>query len=401
MKDYPVLRLRKGREISLVYRHPWIFSGALEKTEHKPPHGALVHLHGADGSVMATGTWSAYSSIAVRIFEFRDSVIDLEWFKRMFEEADYRRVILGYGPGTATTGYRVVFGESDGLPGLVVDRYSDIFVMQLSTKGMDNLRSVAVEALTDIFSPRAIIERSDLKVRREERMPMLTQQLLGEPPGLVAFQEKGMHFLAAPAEGQKTGFYLDQKDLRQTITRYARGRRVLNLFSNSGASGIAAMKGGALSVHNVDCQKEVLDLCEAHAAMNGIDGQHFTTEKADIFSYFDYSRLGTYDMVILDPPALIKTKKDLEDGLRAYHFLNRAAIRLLNEGGILVTSSCSHFLKEDEFALVLRRASVQAESTLQILDMVRQSSDHPQSVYFPEALYLKSFVCLLLPLRHR
>lgn len=400
MKDYPVLRLRKGREISLVYRHPWIFSGALEKTEHKPPHGALVHLHGADGSVMATGTWSAYSSIAVRIFEFRDSVIDLEWFKRMFEEAYYRRYILGYGPGTATTGYRVVFGESDGLPGLVVDRYNDIFVMQLSTKGMDNLRSVAVEALTDIFSPRAIIERSDLKVRREERMPMLTQQLLGEPPGLVAFQEKGMHFLAAPAEGQKTGFYLDQKDLRQTITRYARGRRVLNLFSNSGASGIAAMKGGALSVHNVDCQKEALDLCETHAAMNGIDGQHFTTEKADIFSYFDYSKLGTYDMVILDPPALIKAKKDLEDGLRSYHFLNRAAMRLLNKGGILVTSSCSHFLKEDEFALVLRRASVQAESTLQILDMVRQSPDHPQSVYFPEALYLKSFVCLLLPLRH-
>lgn len=400
MKDYPVLKLRKGREISLIYRHPWIFSGALEKTEQKPVHGALVHLLGADDSVMATGTWSAHSSIAVRAFEFGDSVIDKEWFERKIEEAVHRRELLGYGPGTATTGYRVIFGESDGLPGLVVDRYDDVFVMQISTKGMDNLRSVAVEALTDIFKPRAIVERSDVKVRSEERLPMVAQQLVGEPPGLIAFQEKGMHFLAAPTEGQKTGFYLDQKDLRSIITRYARGRKVLNLFSNSGASGIAAMKGGALSVHNVDCQAEALELCGAHAAMNDIDGQHFTTEKADIFSYFDYSRLGTYDMVILDPPALIKSKKDREDGLRSYHFLNRAAMRLLRKGGILVTSSCSHFLKEDDFAVVLRRASVQAEAGLHILDVVRQSPDHPQSIYFPEALYLKSFVCLLSPLRH-
>jgi len=400
VKEYPVLQLRKGREISLIYRHPWIFSGALEKTEYKPPHGSLVHLAGAGDSVLATGTWSAHSSIAVRIFEFADTAIDIKWCIRKLREAEKRRELLGYGPGTSTTGYRVVFGESDGLPGLVVDRYGDVLVVQISTKGMDNLRPLLVEALTDVFQPSAIVERSDMKVRQEERLPQVAQMLLGEPPGLVDFLENGMHFLADPIDGQKTGFYLDQKDLRTVIRRYAKGRRVLNLFSNSGASGIEAMRGCALSVHNVDSQTEALALCNTHAAMNGVDEQLFTTEKADIFSYFDYSRPGTYDMVILDPPALMKSKKDREDGLRSYHFLNRAAMRLLKEGALLVTSSCSHFLKEDEFAVVLRRASVQAEASLHILDVVRQSPDHPQSVYFPEASYLKSFVCLLSPLVH-
>lgn len=400
MADYPVLRLRKGREVSVVYRHPWVFSGAIEKADVKPPHGALVRLLHNDGTFAAIGTWSAHSSIAVRIMDFADTVIGREWLIDRIRGADLKRRLMGYGPGTLTTGYRAVFGESDCLPGLVVDRYEDVLVMQISTKGMDALRPLVVEALKEVFRPLAVVERSDMRVRSEERLPLTVQILEGGEPGMVHFRENGLDFLACPTTGQKTGFYLDQKDLRAVIARHARGRKVLNLFSNSGASGIAAMMGSAESVHNVDCQADALELCNEHACMNGIDSRLFTTEKADIFSYFDYSRLGRYDMVILDPPALIKSMKDREEGLRSYHFLNRAAMRLLNDGAVLVSSSCSHFMKEDDLAVVLRRASVQAEGRLHVLDVVRQSPDHPVSVYFPEAAYLKSFVCLFSTAGH-
>jgi 23S rRNA (cytosine1962-C5)-methyltransferase len=265
--------------------------------------------------------------------------------------------------------------------------------MQISTAGMDKLRNLAVDALQKVFKPGCLIERSDIASRQDEGLPERVETIHGSESGRIEFLEHGTRFLAEPTGGQKTGFYLDQKDLRREIRRLATGRRVLNLFSYTGSNGVAALQGGAVSVHHVDSSESALALCQTHAELNGLDGSKITIECADVFQYFNAAPASKYDMVILDPPALIKSQKDTESGRKAYHFLNRAAMRSLAEGGILVTSSCSSFFTEDDLAFTLRRASVQSGMSLSLLKMVRQSPDHPISIYFPEAAYLKSFLC--------
>ncbi|HTK05379.1 MAG TPA: class I SAM-dependent rRNA methyltransferase [Candidatus Eisenbacteria bacterium] len=393
--SYPVVTLQKGKEVNAAFRHPWIFSGALTKRPDDVGHGEIVRVEDVGGKVIGTGTYSGKSSIAVRLLEFGDKevVIDEAWFAKKFKESDDRRRLHGYGPGEATDGYRAVFGEADGLPGLVVDRYKDVLVLQISTAGMDARREEIVAALRKVFSPSAIIERSDLAVRKEEALSDETGTLFGETPEEVAFKEHGMNFSADVVGGQKTGFFLDQKSLRSAIARYAAGREVLNLFSYTGAAGVAAIKGGAKSVLNVDASVTALEGCRRMAELNGIEPHVFTTEESDAFQFLSAKTEPAFDMVLMDPPALIKSQRDGEEGKKAYHFLNRAALRLVRDGGVFVTSSCSHFLNEEDFAFTLRRASVQAGVRLDVMEVVRQAPDHPLSVYFPESAYLKSFIC--------
>jgi 23S rRNA (cytosine1962-C5)-methyltransferase len=304
---------------------------------------------------------------------------------------------MGFGPDSGTTGYRVAFGESDGLPGLVIDRYGDVLVFQLSTAGIDALREDIVAALSDLFSPQAIVERSDLAVRREERLEEAVEVREGEPPERAQFLEHGLPFLADPLRGQKTGFFLDQRDLRRLVrTLGARpgleGGSVLNLFSYSGATGICALAGGASRVHNVDGSEAALSYAREHAALHELADERMTAERADVFQWLGAHMEPAYDAVLLDPPALIKSQRDVEQGRRAYHFLNRSALRLVKDGGLLVTSSCSHFFTEEDLAFELRRAGAALGLTLHTLATVRQSADHPTSIYFPEAAYLKSLV---------
>jgi len=392
---YDKISLRSGKEVNVQYRHPWIFSGALSEPPDRSRHGSLILVADSRGRVIGTGTLSAKSSIAVRIFEFGEAVIDRAWFASRLTEAEEARRLLGFGPGMPTDGYRAVHSEADGIPGLVVDRYRDVLVMQISTAGLDLLRDEVVAALLDIYRPRAIIERSDLTVRREEGLPDIVSARHGDDAGVVEFLENGRKCLADVMGGQKTGFFLDQRDLRRRLAEFSSNRDGLNLFSYSGAGAVAALAGGATRVHNVDSSAAALELGRRQAAINGIDPERFTTEEADIFQYLGANREPCRDLVIMDPPALIKSKNDAEEGRRAYHFLNRAALRLVRDRGVFVTSSCSHFLPEDDLAFILRRASLQAGVRLKILDVVRQSPDHPQSVYFPESAYLKSFICLV------
>jgi 23S rRNA (cytosine1962-C5)-methyltransferase len=246
-----------------------------------------------------------------------------------------------------------------------------------------------------VFAPKTVTERSDQPVRREEKLGEVVKVQFGEPVREVAYHENGLKCFADVAGGQKTGAFFDQKDLRQFLATHpiVKGRSVLNLFSYTGLSGIAAVKGGATRVHNVDGSEDALLGCAKHAELNGVDAAAFSTEKADIFQWFNDNAESTYDMVVLDPPALIKANRDVEEGKKAYHFLNRAAMRAVKDGGILVTSSCSHFFPEEDLAFTLRRASVQAGVRLHVLEVIRQSPDHPQSVYFPEGTYLKTFIC--------
>ena len=389
---YPVLPLKPDKVASVAFHHPWIFSGALGK--HDPTeHGSLVHVADPKGKILGTGTYSNRGSIAVRVFEFDKTEITVDWFIKRFQEAQDRRALMGFGHGTDTTGYRVVFGESDNLPGLIVDRYESVLVMQLATAGIDRLRPLLIEALMRAFQPASLIDRSDMPGRQDEGLSAHAEIVLGSDPGGVEFTEYGSWFLAEPISGQKTGFYLDQKDLRREIQRLAADRRVLNLFSYTGSNGVAALKGGAKSVHHVDSSEPALALCGQHLELNSLDPSKMTTECADVFQWLDAHPKDRYDMIIIDPPALIKSQKDMESGRKAYHFLNRAALRMLNDGGILVSSSCSAFFTEPDFSFTLRRASVQAETTLHPIKVIYQSTDHLVSVYFPEAAYLKSFVC--------
>ncbi len=392
---YPEIKLKPGKEANLIYRHPWVFSGALSRKPDNLANGSLVTVADANGKPLGTGIYSQHSQISVRVLEFAELAIDQQWFAQKFLAAEERRRTLGYGRESGTTGYRLIFGEADGVPGLIVDRYDDVFVIQSAVAGVDRLKTDIVAALVTLFQPRAIVERSDLPVRHEEELEQVTGLLYGEIDAPVPFLENGLRFEADVIAGQKTGFYLDQKDLRREIMALAQGREALNLFSNSGSFAIAALKGGATRVLNVDSSGPALDLCYHFAEMNDLDKAKIEDSCSDVFSWLSERQPPSYDMIILDPPALIKSRSDAESGKKAYHFLNRAAIRMLRPGGILVTSSCSAFFTEEDFLFMLRRAAVQAKRGLHLLRYVPQAPDHPWSAFFPESKYLKSFICLI------
>ena len=390
---YPTIVLKSSRPGSHLSRHPWIFSGAVKRTGDLPRHGEMVTVRTQEGDLVGTGTWSNSSMIAVRLFTFGDSLIDNAWLRYRIQEADRRRTLMGFGPGTTTTGYRVVYGESDWLPGLVVDRYDDCLVLQVATAGMEMLKEHIIESLTDLFSPKVIFERSDLNARSEEGLEPIVTCHRGDFPELVPFYEHGRHCLADIAHGQKTGFFLDQRELRDTVQQLAEGARVLDLFSYTGATAAAALLGGARRVTCVDGSEPALEICEKHVRANKCDPAQLETEKADVFQWLSDRSEPAFELVLLDPPALIKTRKHTEQGRKGYHFLNRAALRLVTDGGLFVTSSCSAYFGEDDMLVTLRRAADQAGVRLQLLKVIRQAADHPLSIYFPESGYLKSFVC--------
>lgn len=392
---YPTLRLLPGKEPSVIFGHPWIFSGALEKPASSIPHGSFVHVLGYQEEILCTGSYSTHGSIAVRVFDYGEVEIDQAWIEEALKQSLEKRQLMGFGVGTSTTGYRVVFGEADGIPGLVVDRFDRTIVFQIATAALDGLRAELIQAIMNVLQPDVVIERSDIASRSEEGLEDVVAVHIGTDPGSIPFLENGMELHAEPTTGQKTGFFLDQKDLRKWIlahTSVFQGAKVLNVFSYTGATGVAAMKAGAASVLNVDSSEVALEGCLKHATLNDIDARVFETHKEDAFQFLGSAEEGSFDVVIIDPPALIKSKRDTEEGKKAYHFLNRAAMKLVRNGGVLITSSCSHFLSEEDFQFLLRRGSIQSECRLETLAVIRQAADHPSSIYFPEANYLKSFV---------
>lgn len=400
MSDYPILKLKKGKEVSLKYRHPWVFSGALDDSGENSvkdlaAHGSLVRVADFTGAILGTGTFSNQSMIAVRIFDFNDSVIDRDWILKKINEAFSYRQFMGYG-SSETTGFRLCFSESDSLPGLIVDKYEDILVLQISTKGMEQLKPIVIDVLREIFSPSAILEKSEIPVRNEEGLKPFSGVLWGKSDEPVVFKENGLKFTCDPLNGQKTGFFMDQKDLRSAIGKLSAGRAVLNLFSYTGSMAVYALINGAKSVLNVDGSDWALEECFKNAKLNKIKKSSISTEKADIFAWLTRPiHSPEYDMVIVDPPAIIKTRGDIENGKKAYHFLYRAAMRLVKDKGIFVASSCSHYLSADDLRMTLHRAAVQNNLTLRIIGEYGQSADHPVALNFSESGYLKSLIGLV------
>jgi len=384
--------LAKGREKSLLRRHPWIFTSAIASYRGKLHSGDTVEILSADGTWLARGAWSPTSTIRVRVWTFdQDEVIDNAFFLRRIELAIKARTNLT----PITNACRLVAGESDGLPGLTIDRYDQVLVCQLLSAGAERHRDKLVWALRKLFPDDVIVERSDVQVREKEGLPLQSQVLHGEINGPVTITEQGHHFEVDVLSGHKTGFYLDQRRNRSRIAAYAAGRSVLNCFSYTGSMAVYCLAAGASHVTNLDSSESMLEVAARHITLNGLDTTCYEQQTADVFSILrKYRAEGRrFDMIILDPPKFVEHKQQLTQACRGYKDINLLAMQLLNPDGILATFSCSGLMPEDLFHKVVADAALDAGRTVQYLEKLSQDSDHLVLSTYPEGYYLKGLLC--------
>jgi 23S rRNA (cytosine1962-C5)-methyltransferase len=381
--------LRPGRDVPVRAGHPWIFSRAIASGLDAAEAGEPVRVLAAGGRFVAGGYVNPRTAIAVRVLTLDDEPIDDRLVARRVDEAlALRRAVVP----ADTTAYRVVNGEGDRVPGVVVDRYGDFLVCQLLTAGAARLAGGVVEALRTRLSPRGIYERSEGGVRAEEGLGGARGVLAGEePPARLTVTENGMHLLADVLHGQKTGLFLDQRDNRARIRTLASGLRVLNAFAYTGGFAIAAALGGATHVVSVDSSRLALGLGEAAWPENGLAPERATWIEADVFEYLRASR-ERFDVIVLDPPPFVRRRRDLQAGLRGYLDVNLQALRHLEPGGWLLTCSCSQHLDRDSFRQVIAGAARDVGRPLQLVEEHGHPPDHPVALAHPEAEYLKALL---------
>jgi len=387
----PSLWLRPDRDRSLLRRHPWVFSGAVARVEGSPAPGATVTVRAADGTVMGSAAYSPESQIRARIWTFDPAaVVDNALVAgAVLAAAERRSDLLGGGTDSA----RIVFSEADGVPGLVADRYGDTVVCQFTTAGAEAWREVLADSLFALPGVECVYERSDADVREREGLPPRVGLLRGKQPSpdLVA-HEAGFRFAVDAAGGHKTGFYLDQRNARAEVARLASGRRVLNVFSYTGAFSVIAAARGAASVTSIDSSGPALAVAARNAELNGVDIGELM--EADAFTALRglRDRARQYDLICLDPPKLANSERQLDKASRAYKDLNLLALKLLAPGGVLLTWSCSGAMTMDLFQKVVAGAALDARRSARIVGRLHQPSDHPVPLAFPEAEYLKGLV---------
>jgi 23S rRNA (cytosine1962-C5)-methyltransferase len=381
-----VVTLAPGRESRPNAGHPWIYRSDIARTDGPAPPGAVGVVRDHRGRFLGQATVNLASQIAARLLSRSDEPIDGAFVERRLREALARGGRLATGPGAC----RVVFGESDGLPGLVVDRYGDLLVVQVLTAGMERLRGALVDALRRVLGPRAIYERSDASARKLEGLELRAGFAWGGGETGVWFREGDLDFFADVAAGQKTGFFLDQRENRQAVGTLARDREVLDCFCYSGGFSVSAAGGRAASVVGVDISPEALSWAERAAARNGLAARcaFLAANAFDQLRAFD--RQGRrFGMVVLDPPAFTKGRAALAGALRGYKEINLRAMRLLAPGGILATCSCSYHVEAPTFLEMLRSAAADARREFRLLDFRTQAADHPILLAAKETQYLK------------
>ncbi len=383
--------LKPNRDKPLRHKHPWVFSGAIERIDPAITDGDVVDVTTTRGEFLGRGYLNRKSQIVVRVLTWDQSEAIDEgfWARRLALAVSWRMM----GPHEAR---RLVNAESDGLPGLIVDRYGDWLVPQFLTLGIERCKSIIVQQLNSILRPRGIYERSDVDVREKEGLSAASGVLLGvEPPDQVEIEEHGLRYLVEIKRGHKTGFYLDQRENRQKVQAYVGKGEVLNLFSFSGAFAVSALKAGARSVVNVDSSADALQLAKENLRLNGLSVNDADFVEADVFSYLRQLRAEqrTFDVIIADPPKLAQTQSQIERAARAYKDLNLIALQLLRPGGYLITFSCSGLISPDLFQKIIFGAALDAGRDAQIIERLSQASDHPVLLSFPEGEYLKGLVC--------
>jgi len=387
--------LKPGKDRPVRGRHPWIFSGAIQRVEGKALDGSVVEVHAADGGWLARGYLNRRSQITVRLLTWDEGeAIDGDFWARRLRRAIAARQTLA--DEARTTAYRLVYAESDGLPGLIVDRYGDFLVLQSLTLGIEQQKSLLVRLLADLLHPQGIYERSDVEVRRKEGLPETAGVLLGEaPPDLVEVAENGRRFLVDVQHGHKTGFYLDQRENRCRVAAYCPDAEVLDAFAYTGGFGVYAAAAKARRVVSVEASEEALGLAQRNFALNGLDVAAHEFVLGDVFEVLrGYRQAGRqFDVVILDPPKFAAAAGQVTGALRGYKDVNLLGMQLLRPGGVLATFSCSGLVGADLFQQVVWEASVDAGRDVQIIERLAQASDHPVLLSFPEGEYLKGLIC--------
>jgi len=394
----PSVVLKRGRAKPVLQRHPWVFSGAIERIEGEPDDGDTVEVHDAGGNWLARGTLNRHSQIVVRLLTWeRDEPVDADfWGRRLARALAAREGLAREGAGDA---YRLIHAESDFLPGLIVDRYGEYVVAQFLTLGAERWQEPIVAALADLAAPRGIFERSDVDVRAKEGLEARAGPLWGDPPpALVEIHEGGHRFLVDIYHGHKTGFYLDQRENRARLLPFCAGAEVLDAFAYSGAFAVYAAAGGAARVTLVESSAAALALAQRNLALTGCGSERIEPIEADVFATL--RRLAVqgrrFDVVILDPPKLAASAADVPRAARAYKDANRLAFTLLRPGGVLFTCSCSGAISAELFQKIIFAAALESGRAAQITGYLAQGADHPVALTFPEGAYLKGLICRVL-----
>jgi 23S rRNA (cytosine1962-C5)-methyltransferase len=387
------LHLKSGRDKSLKRRHPWIFSGAVERVDGSPASGETVLVKAA-GQPVAVAAWSPKSQISARVWSFDCSVfVDKKFFTKRIEQAVSLRASL---PASHhSNALRLVHGESDGLPGLIVDRYADVLVAQLLSAGTELWKEEIFDALAAITGCEAIFERSDADVRKLEGLEARTGFARGNRNATrCPIVEHGLHFRVDVEAGQKTGFFLDQRDNRQRIRTLAAGRDVLDAFCYTGGFAVAALAGGAARVTAVDSSESALEIARENVQANSMESSRIAFEQGDVFAYQralrDQGR--SFDLVVLDPPKFAPTAAQAKNAARAYKDINLLALKLLKPGGMLATFSCSGGVTAELFQSIVAGAAADAGVEAKILERFGAAADHPVALGFPEGDYLKGLL---------
>ncbi|MBI5893541.1 MAG: class I SAM-dependent rRNA methyltransferase [Deltaproteobacteria bacterium] len=374
----------------LLNGHLWIFDNDIKSIDGTYSNGDIVSITDDRGKFIARGYINDNSKIIIRILTFKDEIIDRDFFKRRIENALKHRLELGW---TLKGTFRLIFSEGDFLPGLIVDKYEDVLVIQILTLGIEKWKAEIVEILKGILSPKAIIKRSDVSVRQKEGLELRKGFLCGEETGKKIITLDNLKFEIDFLEGHKTGFYLDQSENRRIIEPYVRGRRVLDCFPYTGSFAIYAIKYGAKDVTCVEDSGKVMEGLKRNIALNGFEDK-INAIKADAFNWLRdaYKKGEKFDCVMLDPPSFVKTKDARHGAERGYKDINLMGLKLLNDNGCLITSSCSHNISQTRFLDILHDAAKDAGCLLQIMENRSQSRDHPILLSMPETHYLKFVV---------
>ena len=377
------LVLKRGKERMVANRHPWIFAGAIQ-TEKGPEDAPIADLVESDGTRVASGFYSRSSQIRLRALTFRDEELSAATLAARIGAAVKRRSAIF---DETTNAARIVHAEGDELSSVVVDRYNDVLVVEISNHGADQLRAVILEELQRLLAPRMIYCKNDLPVRALERLS--TEDVwVGEGDTSTSILESGLRFDVDPAEGQKTGFFLDQRENRRLTRALAGGRSVLNLFSYSGAFGVYAAAGGASSVTNVDVSAPAIEAARGNHRLNGFEAEFIV---ADAFQYVR-QRHEAVDFIVCDPPAFARNRGDVDRAARGYKDVNLFALKMVKPGGLMMTFSCSGHMSLDLFQKVIFSAALDAGRRVSFVKRLGAGPDHPVSLYCPEGEYLKGFL---------
>lgn len=400
--------LKKGKDQSLKRFHPWVFSGAIDKIEKEPVEGEVVEVYSKEGEFLGCGHYQI-GSITVRILSFTPCKIDGDFWCKAIEEAYNARKALGLIDNCATNTYRLVHGEGDFLPGLIIDIYDTTAVLQAHSAGMFLAKEEIAAALVKVYGNKltavydkssatapfkAGLELADGYIWRAGTEGEDTDKIIGIQNGFCTVLENGNQFIVNWIEGQKTGFFLDQRDNRELVKHYSKGKNVLNLFCYTGGFSIYSLSGGAAHVDSVDSSKKAMEMVDRNVVLNGCTARH-TSFCEDAIEFMRNCPANQYDLMIVDPPAFAKHRGATDNALRAYKRLNALAIEKVTKGGIIFTYSCSQVVDKYDFALAVFSAAAQTGRKVRILHRLTQPADHPVNIYHPEGEYLKGLVLLV------